>query len=64
MSSGQRREAGGLSLNRLMELTRLSRPMIRFIESGGRIPYEKIVAFIDGTVEWRNTLVTQLKTKN
>jgi len=34
----QRREANGLSLNRLAELTNLSRPMIRFVETNGRIP--------------------------
>jgi ribosome-binding protein aMBF1 (putative translation factor) len=34
----QRREARGLSLNELAELKRRSRPMIRFIETNGRIP--------------------------
>ena len=34
----QRRIARGLSLNRLAELTRLSRQMISFIESNQRIP--------------------------
>ncbi|HEY5042600.1 MAG TPA: helix-turn-helix transcriptional regulator [Verrucomicrobiae bacterium] len=57
----QRRIACGLSLNRLAELTRLSRPVIRFIESSGRISYEKIVAFIGGIVEWRNKLATPVE---
>ena len=34
----QRREASGLSLNRLAELTRLSRQMISFIETNRCIP--------------------------
>ena len=34
----QRRAASGLSLNRLAELTRLSRQMISFIETNRRIP--------------------------
>jgi transcriptional regulator with XRE-family HTH domain len=34
----QRRESRGLSLNRVAELTNLSRPMIRFIEAHERIP--------------------------
>jgi transcriptional regulator with XRE-family HTH domain len=40
----QRREASGLSLNRLAELTNLSRPMIRFIEAHERIPTIDTVA--------------------
>jgi transcriptional regulator with XRE-family HTH domain len=36
----QRREAIGLSLNRLADLTRLSRPMVRFIETNRRAPPE------------------------
>jgi ribosome-binding protein aMBF1 (putative translation factor) len=34
----QRREANGFSLNRLAELTNLSRPMIRFIEATNAFP--------------------------
>jgi transcriptional regulator with XRE-family HTH domain len=42
----QRREANGFSLNRLAELTNLSRPMIRFIENNERIPTVDTVARI------------------
>jgi len=42
----QRREANGLSLNRLAELTNLSRPMIRFVETNGRIPTIDTIARI------------------
>ena len=42
----QRRAARGLSLNRLAELTRLSRPMIRFIEARERIPTIDTIARI------------------
>jgi transcriptional regulator with XRE-family HTH domain len=42
----QRREANGFSLNRLAELTNLSRPMIRFVETNGRIPTIDTVARI------------------
>ena len=42
----ERREAGGLSLNRPAELTNLSRPMIRFIENNERIPTVDTVARI------------------
>jgi len=42
----QRREANGFSLNRLAELTNLSRPMIRFIETSERIPTIDIIARI------------------
>lgn len=41
-----RREASRLSLNRLAELTNLSRPMIRFIEINERIPTVDTVARI------------------
>jgi transcriptional regulator with XRE-family HTH domain len=42
----QRRVANGLSLNRLAELTRLSRQMISFIETNRRIPTIDTVARI------------------
>jgi transcriptional regulator with XRE-family HTH domain len=42
----ERREANGLSLNRLAELTNLSRPMIRFIEAHERIPTIDTIARI------------------
>jgi transcriptional regulator with XRE-family HTH domain len=42
----QRRAASGLSLNRLAELTRLSRQMISFIETSRRIPTVDTVARI------------------
>jgi transcriptional regulator with XRE-family HTH domain len=42
----QRRAANGLSLNRLAELTRLSRQMISFIETNRRIPTIDTVARI------------------
>jgi transcriptional regulator with XRE-family HTH domain len=42
----QRRAASGLSLNRLAELTRLSRQMISFIETSRRIPTVDSVARI------------------
>jgi transcriptional regulator with XRE-family HTH domain len=42
----QRREANGLSLNRVAELTNLSRPMIRFIEAHERIPTIDTIARI------------------
>jgi transcriptional regulator with XRE-family HTH domain len=42
----QRRAASGLSLNRLAELTRLSRQMISFIETSRRIPTIDTVARI------------------
>jgi transcriptional regulator with XRE-family HTH domain len=42
----QRRAARGLSLNRLAELTNLSRPMIRFIETNERIPTIDTIARI------------------
>ena len=42
----QRREASGLSLNRLAELTNLSRPMIRFVEPNGHIPTIDTIARI------------------
>jgi transcriptional regulator with XRE-family HTH domain len=42
----ERRESGGLSLNRLAELTRLSRQMISFIETSRRIPTVDTVARI------------------
>ncbi|HEY1717744.1 MAG TPA: helix-turn-helix transcriptional regulator [Verrucomicrobiae bacterium] len=42
----QRREANGFSLNRLAELTNLSRPMIRFIEAHERIPTIDTIARI------------------
>jgi transcriptional regulator with XRE-family HTH domain len=42
----QRREANGLSLNRLAELTNLSRPMIRFVEASERIPTIDTIARI------------------
>ena len=42
----QRRAASGLSLNRLAELTRLSRQMISFIETNRRIPTIDTVARI------------------
>lgn len=42
----QRREAGGLSLNRLAELTSLARPMIGFVENNKRIPTVDTVARI------------------
>jgi len=42
----QRRTASGLSLNRLAELTRLSRQMISFIETSRRIPTVDTVARI------------------
>ena len=42
----QRRKASGFSLNRLAELTNLSRPMISFIETNGRIPTIDSVARI------------------
>jgi len=40
------RESSGLSLNRLAELTRLSRQMISFIETNRRIPTVDTVARI------------------
>jgi transcriptional regulator with XRE-family HTH domain len=42
----QRREAEGLSLNQLAERTNLSRPIISFIETNGRIPTVDTVARI------------------
>jgi transcriptional regulator with XRE-family HTH domain len=42
----QRRTARGLSLNRLAELTRLSRQMISYIESSTRIPTIDTIARI------------------
>jgi transcriptional regulator with XRE-family HTH domain len=42
----ERRESSGLSLNRLAELTRLSRQMISFIETSRRIPTVDTVARI------------------
>ena len=42
----ERRESSGLSLNRLAELTRLSRQMISFIETNRRIPTVDTVARI------------------
>ncbi len=42
----QRRAASGLSLNRLAELTRLSRQIISFIETNRRIPTVDTVARI------------------
>jgi len=42
----RRRERAGLSLNQLAARTRLSRPMIRFIETNERIPTIDTVARI------------------
>jgi transcriptional regulator with XRE-family HTH domain len=42
----RRRTASGLSLNRLAELTRLSRPMISYIETSTRIPTIDTIARI------------------
>ena len=42
----QRRTARGLSLNRLAELTRLSRQMLSFIETNRRVPTIDTVARI------------------
>jgi transcriptional regulator with XRE-family HTH domain len=42
----ERREACGLSLNRLAELTRLSRTMLSFIETHARIPTIDTIARI------------------
>jgi len=45
----QRRETEGLSLNQLAEWTNLSRPMISFIETNGRIPTIDSVSRISRT---------------
>jgi transcriptional regulator with XRE-family HTH domain len=47
----QRRETNGLSLNQLAELTNLSRPMISFIETSGRIPTIDSIARISRASE-------------
>jgi len=58
----QRREANGLSLNRLAELTRLSRQMISFIETNRRIPTVDTVARISRDVAsgWRRKIIISL----
>jgi transcriptional regulator with XRE-family HTH domain len=42
----ERRESSGLSLNKMAELTNLSRPMIRFTETSERIPTVDTIARI------------------